>query len=66
MQHNPKNYYQIYKTDHEHLPEMVAEVKGRGHAEVLVEKYMRERTKDEHHISYYMSTYSSSRRKMTH
>jgi hypothetical protein len=66
MWHNPKNYYQIFKSDHEpgHRPEMVAEVKERGNAEVLVEKLMRERGKDEQQISYYMSTYSSSRRKM--
>jgi hypothetical protein len=66
MWHNPKNYYQIFKSDHEpdHRPEMVAEVKERGNAEVLVGKLMRERGKDEQQISYYMSTYSSSRRKM--
>lgn len=66
MWHNPKNYYQIFKTDHEpgHRPEMVAEVKGQGNAQLRVETLMRGRTKDEQHISYYMSNYSSSRRQM--
>ena len=67
MWHNPKNYYQIYKTSDQpgRHHEMVDEVKGRAAAEVLVDKLMRERGADAQNIGYYMSTYSSSRRKMS-
>jgi hypothetical protein len=67
MHHNPTNYYQIYKTDHRNPPEMIAEVKGRGNAQIRVEALNLGRTSEEikQDISYYMSNSSSSRRQMT-
>jgi hypothetical protein len=68
MWHNPKNYYQIYRTDHKpgHTPVMIEEVKGLGNAQILVDSLMRRRSEEEKQqdISYYMSNFSSSRRKM--
>ncbi len=67
MHHLPRNYYQIYRVDHQRNQEqMVAEAEGLHEAEKLVEKYLRNMTpsevKDE--ISYYRSTLSSSVPKM--
>ncbi len=66
MRRSTEGYYQIYKNDQipGHKHEVVDEIKGLDNAVWLVEKLMRERPLDQQSVSYYRSTYSTSRRKM--
>jgi len=67
MHRPPRNYYQIYRVDHQRNQEqMVAEVEGLHEADRLTEKYLRNMTLAEMNaeISYYRSTVSSSAPKM--